>query len=365
MHAAWCREAYERSITARAWAGTPYDAGWEGGAVCGEDVATSEELQAIFADEMALGEVPAWAVEIIERMIGPLPMCGHYAFPLPFIQVCEAIAAERAPAFVISCYTADAPRKRLLSSYVFCLDAWLHAAPPEMAKAELAMRGDLMPAAAPPRDWDRIIDGVYDALGAPTPEKRLLVRRLVHRLRWWVKTLVWHDDRRDRFLLDFYGGDVRGDAAKWGCYGNSPFGDPYFAEREVPEMAEVSCRIRETIPGGPKLLERIEDTWLCAPKVFRYVEKLIIEIGAIGSAAPPAARSIFPEADTRPDIVSYAERYAAFTASLAGWLRGDASYSALMGEPMPVKRWLVRLFLHKLRLYEKHNTFGLLVGARK
>ncbi|MEJ2314521.1 MAG: hypothetical protein P8Y85_07050 [Nitrospirota bacterium] len=35
-----------------------------------------------------------------KRMLGPLPMCGHYAFPRPLEDVCRAIGAQRCPDFV-------------------------------------------------------------------------------------------------------------------------------------------------------------------------------------------------------------------------------------------------------------------------
>ena len=35
-----------------------------------------------------------------------------------------------------------------------------------------------------------------------------------------------------------------------------------------------------------------------------------------------------------------------------------------LGEVTPVRRWLVGILLHKLRLYEQHNLFGRLIGAQ-
>lgn len=210
MDRKWCKENYEKSITSRAWRTTPYDAGWDESRKYGEDLPSSPELRAIFEEEMALGSVPNWAVEIIDRMIGPLPSCGYYTFPHPVLQICEAIREEECPEFVCGCYTADSERKRLMSYYVYCLDAWLKNAPLEVATAELAMRDSLG------KDWPKIIAAIYNSLGAPSEQKLLLMRRLVHRLRWWIKTLIWLDDKRDRYLLDIYSGDVRGDEAKWG-----------------------------------------------------------------------------------------------------------------------------------------------------
>jgi hypothetical protein len=292
-------------------------------------------------------------------MIGPLPMCGHYAFPRPLVQICEAIGREKAPDFVCGCYTADSARKIRMSYYVYCLDAWRKHAPPDVAKAELAMRDNLG------KDWPTILDAIYRTLGAPSPPKQAAVRRLVHRLRWWIKTLIWDDDKRGRFQLDVYSGDVRGDEAQYSAYGNSPFGDPFFEERKLPEVQRLDKQIAETVPNGQWLVDRIESTWLCAPKAFRYLERILVEIGAIGSGkAPKTDASILQCEDTYPDAASHKAWYAAFIASLTAWLDGVRDARPELGEPTPAKHWLVRLFRHKLRLYEKHDPFGNLVGAK-
>lgn len=355
----WCKENYEKSVTSHAWAGTPYDAGWDGSLKHGEDLPASAELRAIFDEETALGGAPPWAVEIIQRMIGPLPMCGHCAFPLPLTEICAAVGRERAPQTVHGCYTADAARKTRMAYYVYCLDAWLHGAPLDVAQAELATRDSLG------KDWAAIAAAIYATLGAPSKAKKAAVRRLIHRLRWWMKTLIWDDDRRDRFQLDAYLGDPRGDAAKWGCYGNPPFGDPYFAERTPPGVREMDRQIQEMTPGGHALVERIESTWLCAPKAFRYLERILLEIGAIGTGKPPRTNATILQCeDTYPDAASHREWYDAFMASLAAWLEGDRAARPELGEPTPPRHWLVRLLRHKLRLFEQHDPFGNLVGAK-
>jgi len=308
---------------------------------------------------MALGRVPRWATEIVDRMIGPLPMCGHYAFPQPLLQICEAIRNQRAPDFVCGCYTADTHRKRLMAYYVYCLDAWLKRAPLEVATAKLAMRNTLG------KNWPRIIAAAYEVLGEPTEQKVLLVGRLVHRLRWWIKTLIWEDDKRDRFLSDVFSGDARGDEANYSAYGNSPYGDPYFAELSLPEMEALTKQIRETVPDGKQLLVHIESTWLCAPKVFRYLEKLIAEIGSVGSEEPPSGNRTFLQCeDDYPDVESYKRWYSAFMDSLVDWLRGNRDARPELGDTTPVKHWLVRILKHKLHLYERHCDFGKLIGTK-
>ncbi|MDY7011456.1 MAG: hypothetical protein SVV80_12010, partial [Planctomycetota bacterium] len=190
------------------------------------------------------------------------------------------------------------------------------------------------------------------------------IRRLIHRLRWWVKSLIWPDDKRNRFMLDVYSGDIRGDEANWGSYGNSPFGDPYFAELQLPEIKALSEQIRQVVPEGKKLLELIESTWLCAPKVFRYVEKLILQIGSLGSKTPAQkGESILQCEDTLPDFASHRQWYASFVTTVKNRLTDANHEHALFGAITPVKHWLVRLLGLKLKLYEEYNNFGKLVAA--
>lgn len=356
----WTKETYEASVTSRCWAGTPYDAGWEESGKHGEDLPASSELRAIVEEEMALATIPDWAQEILDRMInGPLPTCGHYTFPCPLIDARDAIRNEKCPDFVCGCYTADPERKTLMSYYVYCLDAWLKHAPLEAAAAELAMRDSLG------KNWGEIVSAICGTLGEHWPNKELLVARLVHRLRWWIKTLIWPDDKRDRFMLDAYLGDARGNEAEWGAYGNSPFGDPYFAELKVPEIVKLGGSIRKTMHDANELLVRIESTWLCAPKAFRYLEKLIAEIGSIGrESSRTTDTSLLQCEDTYPDVASCRTWYTAFMSAMTRWLDGDSETLDEFGAMTPVRHWLVRLFRHKLQLYEKYNNFGNLVGAR-
>ena len=357
MSRVWTRESWERSVTSQAWSCTPYDAGWEESAELGEDLRAFHELRAIHAEEMALESVPRWAEEIVERIIGPLPTCGHYAFPEPLLQLCIAIGLERCPDFVMGCYTADSKRKLLLCYYAYCLDAWLQGAPLEVASAELARRDGLG------RDWHQVLLRLHDTLGQPVGSKALLANRLLHRLRWWLKTLVWQDDHRDRYLLDAYLGDVRGDEAQWGAYGNAPSGDPYFAECRVPLVVELELRIEECVPGGRDLVDRIRSTWLCAPKCFRYLERVIHQIGAVDdSSAVTECPPILRCEDTLPDVLANRAWYLSFRESVRRWLDGVDQRDDL-GAVTPAKHWLVRMLLLKLELYERYGNFGKLVGS--
>ncbi len=350
----WSREAWDACVSAKA-----FNSDWWMELSPEKAPELWAEHRSIFEEEQSIPEIPDWAVEIVVRMMR-LPMCGYYAYPDNVNQIIDAIAAEQCPDVVMRCYTVDPDRKILLSYYVYCLDAWLKDAPLPVAVAELNQRDDLG------KDWSRIAEGIFETLGEKNELKLIALERLIHRLRWWIKSLIWADDKRDRFLLDVYSGDIRGDEKKWSAYGNSPYGDPYFAELKLPRVKELEQRIRADIPNSEKLLVRIQSTWLCAPKVFRYLERLIAQIGAIGSEASTGqAPSILQCEDTYPDFDANREHLAGLLRDLEEWLKGQEDKLPSLGPASPVKHWLLNLLRHKLIFCSKYEkNFAKLVGAR-
>jgi len=350
---------YEKGVTSTAWSGTPYDIPHDNREEWEERILSSSELKVILEEELNLGKIPEWAVEIVNRQISTFPACGHYTFPHPLLEVVDAIKNEKCPDFVISCYTADSERKKLMSYYIYCLDGWLKKAPIEIALAELQMRDALG------KDWKQILSNIHETLEEPTEEKSLVVRRLIHRLRWWIKTLTWFDDRRDRFQLDVYSGDIRGDE-KWGDYGNPPFADPYFTELQLPEIQEMTSLIRDKVPEGEGFAVSTEQNWLCGPKVFRYLERLILRIGNIDKDEKrDLGDSILQCEDTYPNVESYRKWYSSFVNALAKWFKGTDEGNNDFGETTPVKHWLFRMLRFKLQLLEKYGTFGKLTGVQE
>ena len=354
MRTAWSREAWDASVSAKA-----YNSDWWATLTPEKEPALWDELRSIFDEEEALPAVPGWASEIVVRMM-ELPMCGYYAYPDNITQLIEAISVEKCPDVVMKCYTVDSGRKVLMSYYVYCLDAWLKEAPLSHVVAELSLRDSLG------KDWELIALAIFKTLGERTEIKAVVVERLAHRLRWWIKTLIGSDDKRDRFLLDVYSGDVRGDEAKWGSYGNSPYGDPYFAELCLPHVKQMEERIRVDVPDGKRLLDCIQSTWLCAPKAFRYVEKLLVAIGAIGSDTPPdEASGILQCEDTYPDFRANGNHFTSLLETLQLWRDGDDTALASLGCRTPEKEWLVHLLQHKLLFHAKYEeNFAKLIGER-
>jgi hypothetical protein len=351
---AWSRKAWEASVSTKG-----YNADWWDTLTPEKEPELWAELKSVFEEEKALPDVPVWASEIVGRMM-ELPMCGYYAYPANITQIVDAISAQKCPDVVMRCYTVDPGRKVLLSYYCFCLDAWSKNAPLDSVVAELLLRDPLG------KDWEQISLAIYRTLGDRTEIKGLTVERLVHRLRWWIKSLIGSNDKRDRFLLDVYSGDIRGDEQGWGAYGNPPYGDPYFIELGLPHVKAMEERIRADVPDGEKLLDRIHSTWLCAPKMFRYLEKLIAQIGAIGSAAlPDEAPSILQCEDTYPDFDANREHFEGLVERLRSWLDGQEGPLPSLKAASPVTRWLVHLLWHKLVFHANYEeNFGKLVGQR-
>jgi hypothetical protein len=92
----WTRATYESTATRLCWRHSAYAQGW---AAC-PALAADDELRQIVEMERALEAVPEWARRIVVDSIHSLPWCGHYAFPLAFLEIVEAIGVERPQTFV-------------------------------------------------------------------------------------------------------------------------------------------------------------------------------------------------------------------------------------------------------------------------
>jgi hypothetical protein len=103
--------------------------------------------------------------------------------------------------------------------------------------------------------------------------------------------------------------------------------------------------------------------WLCAPKAFRFLERLL---WAIGQERPPQPADRVPGFlqidDTHPNQDEAVAWWKAFVAALDAWWQAEPAggpvaddVSHRLGEPTPVTRWLVRLFRRKLRFYASYE----------
>ena len=159
---------------------------------------------------------------------------------------------------------------------------------------------------------------LWQTLGERTDTKELLVARLLHRQRWWAKTLVWDDDARDAFITDHYLGDPRGSVDS---YGNPGFLDPYFTELEAPRAKHLHARLADTCPHWDWFRPHLEQSWLCAPKALRFLERMLWAIGQghpPGDDDPPVPKFLHCE-DTYPDPNEAARWWQDFLAALRGY----------------------------------------------
>jgi hypothetical protein len=352
----WSREVYEGSVSSRCWYCTPYEQGWDDS----PELRADDELRELVKMEQGLAPIPAWATEIVERAINYPPLwCPHYSYPQPYLEIVDAIGSQIPPKFVHGCYTVDPRRKARMQDYVFCLDAWLAGVGPDDAANELVHLG------CRGVDWRAVCRDIWEVLGERSELKELLVERLLHRERWWIKVMVWDDDARDRFYQDRYLGDT---TAAGDTYGNPQFADPYFAELETPRVRRIEGRLAELCPDWQSTWGAINDTQLCAPKAFRFLERLIWSIGKgrkLSLPGSPVARDdIVPGflqcQDTYPDQGEAASWFSAFLTALSGWAQDRETAGTVasdvrrrLGERTPVKVWLVRLLVRKLDLLSR------------
>jgi hypothetical protein len=192
------------------------------------------------------------------------------------------------------------------------------------------------------------------------------MERLIHRYRWWVKSHVWDDDARDVFCQDQFLGDIECEADH---YGNPDFHDPYFTELNTPRVKKLKARAKELYPDEDFFWPG-EMSWLCAPKAFRFLERAL---WSIGKERPIKSGEKVPGflqcEDTYPSQDSASEWWQSFLAALRGWWRDEPETGNVadevnrrLGEPTPIKRWLVRLFVRRVELHVKDAEVGRLVN---
>ncbi len=341
----WTKTIYEQSASSTCWWFTPYDAGWDESHRHGRDLREDAELREIVAMERALEGVPDWARRVAGGAIRWLPPCGHYLFPRSYLEAAAAIGSETPPTFIHGCYTVERSRKERMADYLLCLDAWLSGASANTAAAELDVIG------SDQVDWPRVCSGLWDVLGERTETKELLVERILHRQRWWLKSMVWDEDARDQWCRDEFLGDIR---CEGDHYGNPDFCDPWSAEHTSPRIAWVEKRLAETCEEWDWFRTAIQESWLCAPKAFRFLERLI---WAVGSGRPAAGDvpAFLQCDDTYPNSEETARWWHSFLDALRSWWRDsrDSGEAAqLLEQRTPVKRWLVRLLVRRLEFCE-------------
>lgn len=220
-------------------------------------------------------------------------------------------------------------------------------------------------------DWQQVCTALWDVLGERSELKELLLRRIVHRQRWWIKSLVWDDDRRDVYCRDRFLGDVDCSGNGYGHYGNPDFRDPYFAELQVPEVKRIEERLSAICPDWPWFRSSIHDSWLCAPKAFRFLERLLWCVGkekrAVSLPSHPLENGdkvpgFLQCDDTYRNITGGKEWVHAFVGGIRSWIAGREPDGKIASDihrrlaaRTSVKLWLVGLYLRKIEFL---NPYG-------
>lgn len=338
------RDVWEESVSSRCWWCTPLDEGWDAASARGYCPADDAEISGIVAMEYELDEIPAWAELIVERAFRDLPCCGHYMFPYWLLNAVNAVGAEEEPSRTMACFAVDPARKRQAQDYILCLDAWLAGATPDTVATELNLYAER------PLEWEHVTEDLWEVLGEPTRVKRLLVERLVIMMRSAVKFDTWDEDDaefgRDQFL------------------GRRDEHDPR-AERIEKRLGEIWPQWEEYRSWF------VDEWWLCAPKAFRFVEHRLWKIGNNAFDGSEGTPPPFLKCeDTYLDQDQAAMWWENFIAALDTWWRGDemsgtigADLARRLGTRDPVKEWLVRLFVRRIRmLVEAGAQMGRLVA---
>ncbi len=322
-------------------------------------IRTETEMRALAAMEQAIDPMPAWAREIAEGAISFPPFCPHWSFPKPYLEIVAAIGHEQPPAFLHGCYTASRSRKDLLQDYLRCLDAWLSGCTASQAAQSIRAGAVGHPV------WPQVCDSLWSVLGSHTAVKDLLIARILHRQRWWLQSLIWDDDAGDVYCQDQYLGD-RTVADSQSChYGHAGFNDPYCAELRIPLVVNLEKHLAAVCPDWREFKKLIRESWLCAPKAFRFLERLLWYVGREKvrlemPAGQPALDEKIPDylqcQGTYPDTTEIRSWLNQFENDLRTWLLTDQPQKdtglgvhQLLGAHSPVKLWLVSLFLLKMR----------------
>ena len=149
--------------------------------------------------------------------------------------------------------------------------------------------------------------------------------------------------------------------------GNPRFRKGGFDEAASPRVQRLEARLAKMCPDWNWFRTVIvEFSWPCAPKTFRYLERLL---WSIGKERPAVDLPSYPleDGDEVPDFLQAADTcpdrdqaiiwWGSFLAALTGWWRGNPEKGAVadevseqLGDVTEIKRWLVRLLVRRLEM---------------
>lgn len=358
----WTKDTYEASNTRACFSSTPYDTGWDGAPQWGIDGAqlrNDPEMQTLLVLEGDIAPLSGRTRKIAGQ-VEQMPPCG-WAFPQIVEAICANIGADDAGAMLPgACYCVGQERLDLLARYACCLDGWVKGATPARiaAQVRLSASGD--------RDWSMIAENISQVLGARSDAKELLTRRLLLRLRFWLRAPY---------------GTLKVDAnPQLGYFYDYPMGrhggwDYFSFHQQDPEIGEVDERINFLLTKGQQWIDLIDCTWPCAPKIVRYLERLILAIGGIDDYPddlPSTVADHFRGQEILQTSGSYLDTqtsralYHAALSVLSRFVDGaiapppestarDKQFAlrlkTLLGDPTPEKRWLAALLAKRISLF--------------
>lgn len=362
----WNRETYESSFTRNCFSFTPFcgSVGWD--ARWGKDgplLRDNAQIRQLVEMECAVQPVPLWAQQVA-RQIDEFPPCG-WSFPQQVEAVSTNIGRGNAlDSQALRCFSPGPERLAVISHVALLLDGWLK----DVAQASVA--GAIARTDSACHAWPAIVARVWDTLGAREPRKVLLVRRLLERLRFWLRApYAPASPDRNPSLGYLYVSEMS--SGGWG----------YFDfELNDPVIQDLDGQIEESVDTPRRWLEVISCTWPCAPKVLRFLERIIWAIGRIapgrGSSydelqeGVPTEGRVLPVSGTH--LTSEASRLLYDTAiSALAECVGDSfalpvelpdrveqqwkqRLVKLVGEIDQVQLWLTSLLLVRIVLFEEH-----------
>ncbi|MBN1917606.1 MAG: hypothetical protein JW889_06825 [Verrucomicrobia bacterium] len=355
----WDRTTYEASLTSRCFSWTPFcewEARW--GDRCLKDDLHVRRLVEL---EQAASPIPLWA-QMVCRQIDAMPPCG-WAIPQHVEAVCTNIGRQDAEACIPPrCYSLGPERLELMARIAVLLDGWVKGLDPDEVAAGLEQLD------GHGRPWWCLVHDVWGVLGERQARRVLLARRLLARLRFWLRAPYGPDKADDNARLGYMYSVSLGKYPGWDYFG--------FEEHE-PEVVDLNERIRRSLDEPQRWIDLITYTWPCAPKAFRFIERLIAAIGRVpadGPCAPTELPNKLPTGllridgtylDTDTSRGVYSTAIAALSDFVGEALRIDARTSGdvdpawrdrlprLLGKASPLATWLVALVLVRLVFFEE------------
>jgi hypothetical protein len=362
----FCKQTYETSFTRNCFSFTPFcgSVGWL--ATWGEDgpaLNQNPQIRRLVELECAVIPVPLWA-QRVARQIDTLPPCG-WSFPQHVEAVSTNIGRHDAEATTtLRCYTPGPGRLAMLSHIALLLDGWLKQVSADTTAAAITRIDSIG------RDWSKVTSIAFATLGEHEPRKCLLVQRLLERLRFWLRAPYEGIKSDENTRLGYLYVPELGQYGGWDYMG--------FEFNDVASK-ELDNRIRQDVDDADVWLDLISSTWPCAPKVVRFVERIICAAGKISTGntssikilreSMPTTGTVLPVDGTYLSSQTSREMYDTVLHALGEYVQDEfplphklatsrdqdwnARLKLSLGKRDDVKLWLTSLLLERIILFDE------------